>query len=377
MEPKEYDNYEKQGQRALTNRVVEAFSPITFDATGYPTRVSETKELWKFIDVMHETRLDQTVDNLMEGLSENEFQTFAKVVKIISSETEKVFGFKVRCENALLRAFNVYRYIKIFSSKRVLEIGPGCGYLGFLISLNNGNYTGVENTQAFYLVQNLLLKLVNNSNKFLDLAVASDHLFDTFSNFREANCIHVPWWKIVSTDAVRESDIDLVTANHCLAEMHENARLYYIRLAYELLKKNDGIFIFEGWGRNYYYSSWHVCLTFIKTGFNLVYADERIIIFSPNGNYKNLKLPRSLSASHLLRNLFRKIAGIDLIPYKYSFKSFKKRNKFSVAIKDFDEKIANTERKFSHDIKKILSTYYGETDSDEEVFLKKIQKIYQ
>ena len=62
LAPQTYDREEDKGRALLSNRVIEAFQPQVFNAAGYPVHVASEDELWRYIDVMHETRLKSTVE---------------------------------------------------------------------------------------------------------------------------------------------------------------------------------------------------------------------------------------------------------------------------------------------------------------------------
>ena len=52
-----------------------------FASVGYPARVERIDQLWRYIDVMHETRTTYNMDRLLHGLTEHEFVLFKKVTK--------------------------------------------------------------------------------------------------------------------------------------------------------------------------------------------------------------------------------------------------------------------------------------------------------
>ena len=49
----EYTLAEREGSKLLPARAIQAFSPATFAALNYPTRVLSENEIFKFIDTMH------------------------------------------------------------------------------------------------------------------------------------------------------------------------------------------------------------------------------------------------------------------------------------------------------------------------------------
>jgi hypothetical protein len=51
-----YDTAEAAAADRFSNRIVQAFYPEMFQTLGYPMRVKRDGQLWRYIDVMHETR---------------------------------------------------------------------------------------------------------------------------------------------------------------------------------------------------------------------------------------------------------------------------------------------------------------------------------
>jgi hypothetical protein len=194
LQPATYNALEAAGRRNLPNRIIEAFYPETFNATGYPVQVRDDGELWRYVDVMHETRLEQTVDEVLNGLTSEELSLFERAVRFMIGFTQEHFGRPLRCENALLRAMNIYRYIRALTPRMVMELGPGSGYLGLLVLLDGIGYLACENTQAFYLLQNHLWSAAAK-DRFLDLADDDRSLRDVLSNAPNGAVVHVPWWK--------------------------------------------------------------------------------------------------------------------------------------------------------------------------------------
>src|SRR5438552_10520679 len=125
----EYNRKESAAATALPNRVVEMVSPIMFASEGYPMRVRSESELWKYLDVMHETRFERDFATLFGGgLTAQEFALLRRVAQLACEFSKASFRQNLTTRGSLLRALNIYRYINdIFggSPARVCEIGPG------------------------------------------------------------------------------------------------------------------------------------------------------------------------------------------------------------------------------------------------------------
>jgi hypothetical protein len=378
LQPDEYDVLEIRGRQQLPNRVIEAFHPETFNATGYPVHVTSPGELWRYIDVMHETRLEQTVNEVLGGLTDKEIELFASAVRFMTEFTQRSFGRVIRCENALLRAMNIYRYIRVMNPRVVLELGPGSGYLGLLVILDGRGYIACENTQAFYLMQNRVWGEAAGG-RFVDLAKDPRTLREILSGDLGGMAVHVPWWKVVDLDVTTlPGSIDVVTANHCLTEMQPNSMKYYLRLASALLRRTAGIFMFEGWGYQLNHPRGEVAREFSKTGYALCHADGTVVAYAAapqNETYGQMPLP--VPVKWKIRNLLRKLAGFATIPYEYYVGDFAGANRVSRAIASVQVKIPQTAtHKYGEIMRLLFSIYDGRPGSEEEEFLALIGHDY-
>ena len=51
-----YNQAERAGRATVSNRAIESFSLEVFNAVGYPCRIDDESELWRYHDVMQEGR---------------------------------------------------------------------------------------------------------------------------------------------------------------------------------------------------------------------------------------------------------------------------------------------------------------------------------
>ena len=80
---KEYEARENEAVAALPNRIVEMVNPVVFASEGYPTRVRNDSELWKYLDVMHETRFERDFATLFGGgMTEQEFALLQRAARL-------------------------------------------------------------------------------------------------------------------------------------------------------------------------------------------------------------------------------------------------------------------------------------------------------
>ncbi len=378
LAPELYDREEQKGRATLSNRIIEAFQPQVFNATGYPVHVRSEAELWRYVDVMHETRLKSTVEDLLQGLTPDEFALFQRAVRFIIDFTTMTFGRPLRCENALMRAMGIFRYIRAAQPKRVMEFGPGSGYLGLLHILDGISYIGVENTQAFYLLQNRMWSAAAKSG-FCELASEPMSLRDVTARLDDYQAVHIPWWKIIDVEpAELPLAVDLVTANHCLAEMQDSAMKYYVRMSYAALKNTRAPVIFEGWGYELLRSRGFVAREFDATGFRMCHVEERVVAYSSDPAISDYQvLPRTTSVREKFRSMSRRVLRLETIMHGYEIASYTGTNPLSAFVRATQENAKKAATVGYGEVIAFLASVYGEKNpSQEERFLERIGKSY-
>ncbi len=208
----EYDAQERAALDRLPNRIVEAARTVVYDHLGYPGRVTNVRQLWKYADAMQEARTRLNYD-ILGGLTEQEFKLVCAITGRVANITTAHCDRTVTPASSLLRAVIAYRAIKALDPqpKTVLEFGPGSGYLGYMLMDDGFTYHAVENCQAFYLWQQMLFGEWGHS---------------------------IPWWDWFTQPA---PEADLYVANHTLNEMHPTALKYAVHWA-------PGLWIVENFG---------------------------------------------------------------------------------------------------------------------------------
>jgi hypothetical protein len=274
-----YDAAERAAADKYSNRILQAFYPEMFAALGYPARVERTDQLWRYIDVMHETRTRFNMEHLLQGLTQDEFELFKRVTKIVDEHATKRFHMRAQPTAALLRAIHALRLIKIVTGRRrpaVLEVGPGCGYLAMLLVLEGYPYIGTEVVQAFYLYQSQMLAQV--AKDFRELVSQDDDIL-SIQQPQPGTAIHIPWWKWVSLtpDKVRLG-AGVITANHVMCEMHPSSLAYFAMVGRRILSNNPGggCLVFEHWGHNALHSPTMVAQKFSEHGMTVCH-DEPVM----------------------------------------------------------------------------------------------------
>ena len=271
-----YDAAETIAADEYCNRIVQAFYPEMFATLGYPSRVKRVDQLWRYIDVMHETRTTHNIDYLLRGLTTEEFELFKRVTRMVDDFAKRQFGIRAHPTAALLRAIHVLRLIKIVTGDQrptVLEVGPGCGYLGMLLVLEGYPYVGTDVVQAFYLYQSHMLSLV--ATNFRELAGEEGDIL-SLEQPKPGTAVHIPWWKWVTLTPEKVGlSAGIMTSNHVMCEMHQSSMAYMAVLGRKILSNHPGggKFIFENWGYDLLHSKESVASKFAEHGLHLCHDE--------------------------------------------------------------------------------------------------------
>lgn len=330
-----YKSRECEAIAGLPNRVVEMVQAVVFSTTGYPTRVKSDAELWKYLDVMHETRFERDFANLIGGgVTDHEFNLLKQIAALAFQFSVEQFGRNLTSRGSLLRALHVYRHISdIFqgSPARVFEIGPGSGYLGCLFLLNGWGYGSTDIAQAFYLLQN---RLWNYATPGRVRELAEESTWD--ATIPMGTAVHIPWWEFYRLLDRGVPSVDVVTCNHALAEMHPNSLSFTLLLARKMLQ-GSGIkaFIFEGWGYELLVPRSTTTEQFYKFGFRLVHNDEKITVFVPDDNENSVPsapIPKRFTRRWFVSGIKKRLGLTTAGSSRYLPPEFKSHNPISQLI---------------------------------------------
>jgi len=212
-----YNQAERAGRATVSNRAIEAFSLELWNTMGYPFKVDSESELWRYHDVMQEGRFKQNL-RLIGNYSEHDFELITKTAKQILSFSERELPIQNSGKHALTRC--LYQYQLIMKQRphdgplRILEIGPGSGYLGMLMANDGHQYFAMDAAQALYLYREKLWSDIYGADYF-DYSESS-------SRPDNAKVTHIPWWRFANL-SIPIPDVDIVTCNHAFAEMHPQA----------------------------------------------------------------------------------------------------------------------------------------------------------
>jgi len=257
-----YRANETNAKRAIASwRLSNINDPYVFQNQGFPVRADSFLDLAQILDTMQEGRFDYYMKEI-GGFTDEDTSFFVKVcldyIDFYCSffQRERV----VVPLSTLISHFVIYKKLLGYKPRfeRLLEIGPGCGYLSFFLRDHKPllDYTQIESTESFYLLQSHINSHVFGS-LFAEHAVSRQALddhgvyipkLDWHNPFHyeaqniigvetPATCNHYPWWRI--GDAARRR-YDIVTSNANLNEFSREALFQYLSLIREVLA-DDGI----------------------------------------------------------------------------------------------------------------------------------------
>jgi len=283
-----YNQAEQAGRATVSNRAIECFSLEVFTTLGYPCRVEEETELWRYHDVMQEGRFKDNL-RLIGNYSEQEFALITKTAKQILSFSERHLPIRNSGKHALTRSLYQYQLLMKYRPHdgplRILEIGPGSGYLGLLLANDGHQYFAMDSAQAFYLYQKKLWSDIYGADYF--------DCSESTSRPDTAKVTHIPWWQFANLSRPIP-DVDVVTINHALAEMHPQAvKTIFTRLYAAWGDTDKKLVLAESLGYDYFKRK-QAMFADIRTHHFTVNRNTGCTIFRPN-----LKLAEAQSSDLL------------------------------------------------------------------------------
>ncbi len=272
-----YNQAEREGRSTVSNRVIEAFGLEVFGTLGYPFKVTDESELWRYHDSMHDGKFESNL-RLISNFTAHEFELLTKTAKQILRFSERHFPFRNTGRHALTRS--LYQYQLIMENRshdgplKILEIGPGSGYLGMLLTNDGHEYFAMDAAQAFYLYQKKLWSDVYGANYF-------DYSESSFGP-ANAKLTHIPWWRFANL-SIPLPNVDIVTVNHALAEMHGNAVKTIFSRLYAMWGDDDKkIVIAESLGYDYFKRKDKMFASIRSLGFHFQRPLNEVYIWRPN-----------------------------------------------------------------------------------------------
>ena len=297
---------------------------------------------------MQEGRSEATFRDYLGGLTSSELQLMEGIASKVADMSQRLYGRRLVPRAGLLRSLNIARYVQFLgvpNASVVLEIGPGCAYVGALLLKLGYRYVATDITQAFYVYQNHVLSALVGED-FVELAT-NDRSFMEIDEADDWRAMHVPWWKFVTLDPRPRLKASVVTCNHALCEMERNALAYNTQLAAMLLDgPGDRFFLLEGWGSTILQPIWHASRALTWAGFaflhNHVGASILVRRDAPAAQHA-LRLPREHESDGEAA-FHPPIYGNSTLPLtsKIIARQREHAEKATLGLDDFDEALRKT-----------------------------------
>ena len=190
---------------------------------------------------------------------------------------------------------------------KILEIGPGSGYLGLLLANDGHQYFAMDAAQAFYLYQKKLWSDIYGSDYF-DYSESS-------SRPENARVTHIPWWRFANL-AIPLPEVDIVTINHALAEMHENAVKTIFARLYAMWGDDDKkLVIADSLGSAYIHRPNVVTANIRSSGFFHI-QPQREYTWRPNKAKAQAELANTLKKPTLMAQVKKRVIKIVVLILK-------------------------------------------------------------
>ena len=182
---------------------------------------------------------------------------------------------------------------------RILEIGPGSGYLGLLLANDGHQYFAMDAAQAFYLYQKKLWSDIYGDDYF-DCSESSSQP-DT------AKVTHIPWWQFANL-SIPIPDVDVVTINHALTEMHPQAvKTIFTRLYSTWGDTDKKLVLAESWGYDYFKRKETMIADIRSESFAVHRITNRVTIFRPNKSSAAAQAIESIKTPSFVARIRRKV----------------------------------------------------------------------
>ena len=298
-----YNQAERAGRATVSNRAIESFSLELWNAMGYPFKVDSESELWRYHDSMQDGRFKQNL-RLIGSYSDHDFDLVTKTAKQILSFSERELTMRNSGKCALTRS--LYQYQLLMKNRphdgplRILEIGPGSGYLGLLLANDGHQYFAMDAAQAFYLYQKKLWSDIYRADYF-------DYSEST-SRPDNAKVTHIPWWRFANL-SIPIPDVDIVTINHALCEMHPTAvKTIFARLYAAWGNNEKKLVLAESFGYDYFNRKETMLKDIRTASFAIFRGGDQIGIFRPNKASAKAQQIESSKTPTFTARIKRKIA---------------------------------------------------------------------
>jgi hypothetical protein len=303
----------------LSNDHIRSFSPATFDFHGYPHAAESDAAVARFVDTMQELN-DPRSYHETESYSPAEAELIQRVNAAVLADTERAFGRAIRPWMGPLVALRPFRAIQLIAAiarsdrLRILEIGPGSGYLGAMLIAQGHEYYSTDIAQGFYLWQSRLMRAVSEGD-FVEGAQRASWPYDA-----AARATHVPWWHYATLYRSPPPTMDLVVCDHALGEMNPYALRFVAQMSKDMLASSPlGLLMYTSIGEPRFNSEEAVRLNLARVGLDRM-VNKNVSVYAQSGRRPD---PRLLTLAdgiplHNPSGSMTRLKGRDFVPIRAS-----------------------------------------------------------
>jgi SAM-dependent methyltransferase len=262
LDPVQYRREESRAKAQLPNwRLAQRHGATLFQRVGFPVRVDSLDELGMLLDTMQEGRFE-AIQRELGGLTEAEQELLVRALADCVRFQLAHFGSRMPVlpldtVTAMLAAYRKMQAL-VPGFSRVLEVGPGCGYLALFMARHPQleHYASVEATESFYLLQHHLLAQLFGAGFREELAPLGRSAHFSADETSEplvvpmlpaVRATHHPWWRL--GDLAREQapaeggkGFDLIVCNAAMLEFDAPALHDYLALFSRVLAPGGLVF---------------------------------------------------------------------------------------------------------------------------------------
>jgi hypothetical protein len=251
-----YDSAEARAHVELSIPHLMAFRPVAFESVGWPTRISDERELLRYVDHNFEAEVPALYKPGAEfepigyrnAFTLDEQALIAAISDQVAEMTEHSFGRRTRPMTNLLVQTGPFRVMQQLATtlKRkqlnVFEVGPGAGYLGAMLAHAGHRYLSYDVVQSLYLWQSRLLQAMAGPD-FVEVAGLDES--EAERAVLETRVVHLPWWTYVKMLDGTHVRADVIYSNSNLSEMTHVALRHVLLISRQMLVDSpNGVFCF-------------------------------------------------------------------------------------------------------------------------------------
>lgn len=243
-------------------RVAQTHNLDHFERAGFPVRISSVRELGPIIDSMQENRFASYMHEL-DGLTADEYALALDICRdsVVFQLSYLPHRPPVLPISTLFSVLTIYKKLRGIKPDfgTVLEIGPGCGYLSFVLRHHGSlvNYSQIEACESFYILQNLVnlhcfgyrcddRALPPEDVSAIDFFAAEGPVSEFSTKVQvgglKPKSTHYPWWRIGELVS-RQRQFDIVTSNANLLEFNRTALDDYLSLIHRVLSPEGALLV--------------------------------------------------------------------------------------------------------------------------------------